>query len=206
MKPEFGERDALLIIDAQKDFFPGGALAVEKGNEILPALKAWIQAAQETPCAIYATRDWHPENHSSFRPQGGPWPVHCVQGSEGAAFHPHLGLPERAEIVSKGVGVDDEGYSAFRGTGLGQRLHRDGILRLWVAGLAQDYCVKFTVLDALKAGFEVHVIKPATRPVNLKPGDGDEALRQMRTAGALIEDNREGPIESRHDVLRLAET
>lgn len=205
MKSKFGEQDALLIIDAQKDFFPGGALGVEGGDEVIPVLNAWIEVARETPCAIYATRDWHPEDHSSFQREGGQWPVHCLRESDGAAFHPGLKLPKETRIISKGVDPQEEGYSAFEGTDLLKELQEKGILRLWVGGLAQDYCVKFTVLDALRAGFEVHLIKPATRPVNLKPGDGDEALQQMRAAGALVEESPRGEVESKYDVYRMAD-
>ncbi|HSR67729.1 MAG TPA: bifunctional nicotinamidase/pyrazinamidase [Acidobacteriota bacterium] len=204
MKAQLGYQDALLVVDAQNDFFPGGALAVDEGDEIIPVLNAWIEAAEEAGSKIYATRDWHPENHSTFKPQGGPWPVHCVQGSRGAEFHPRLNLPSRTKVVSKGDEPDSEGYSAFQATDLSSRLQNDDVVRLWVGGLAQDYCVKHTVLDALKTGLEVHLIKPATRPVNLNPGDGDEALQQMLAAGAILEESPEGQVVAKHSVVRMA--
>lgn len=204
MKARLGYQDALLVVDAQNDFFPGGALAVEGAEGIIPVLNAWIETAQDGGSKIYATRDWHPRNHSSFRTQGGPWPVHCVQGSPGAGFHPQLNLPSRTKIVSKGTSPDQAGYSAFETGELSDGLQQGDVLRLWVGGLAQDYCIKHTVLDALKAGLEVHLIRPATRPVNVRPGDGDEALYQMLAAGAILEESREGRVEAQHSVVRMA--
>jgi nicotinamidase/pyrazinamidase len=183
------KNDALLIVDLQQDFCPGGALAVEDGNQIVPVINCWIDAAQKARAVIVASRDWHPPHHVSFIERGGPWPVHCLQDTEGARFHPDLQLPPDAQIISKGIEPNHDRYSAFDQTGLADRLKQQGINRLWVGGLAQDVCVLITVLDGLAAGFEVHLIKDATRPVNVNPGDGQKALAKMQQAGAIIEED-----------------
>jgi nicotinamidase/pyrazinamidase len=152
-------------------------------------LNRWIERARGAGALIVATRDWHPPDHGSFAAQGGPWPVHCVRDTQGAAFHPSLALPDDAVIVSKGTDPKDEGYSMFEGTDLAPRLEEAGLRRLWVGGLALDYCVRATVLSGLEAGFEVHLILDATRAVNLDPDDGDKSIRRMKAAGARIEGN-----------------
>lgn len=177
--------DALLIVDVQKDFCPGGALPVEGGDEIIPVLNRWIAAAAAKDVPIYASRDWHPADHISFQGQGGPWPPHCIQDSEGARFHPKLDLPATAVIVTKGVRFDRDQYSAFDQTGLAVALRQNGIRRLWIAGLAEDVCVLATVLDGCREGFEVILIGNATRPIT--PQRGAQAKRQMQEAGADIE-------------------
>jgi nicotinamidase/pyrazinamidase len=179
--------DALLIVDVQNDFCPGGALAVAEGDQVVAVLNRWIEKAQGQGIPIYLTRDWHPAGHISFKERGGPWPPHCVQGTAGAAFHPGLQLAANAQIISKGHELDKDSYSAFGGTDLKDKLRRAGIKRLWIGGLAQDYCVRETALDAIKEGFEVHVIVDATRAVNVQPDDGQRALENMRRAGAIIE-------------------
>ena len=179
--------DALLIVDVQNDFCPGGALAVEEGDQVVPVLNRWIEEAQRRDIPIYASRDWHPPHHISFRERGGPWPPHCVQGTEGAAFHPDLRLPPNIEVVSKGYEPDKDSYSAFGGTGLGEKLRNAHIKRLWIGGLTEDYCVRETSLDAIRAGLEVHVIVEGTRPVNVKPVDGRRALEDIVRAGAILE-------------------
>lgn len=181
-----GAGDALLLVDVQRDFCPGGALAVEAGDRVVPVLNRWIRAARERGVPVYASRDWHPPRHLSFAAQGGPWPPHCLQDSEGARYHPDLELPEDAVTVSKGVRFDRDQYSAFDETGLATQLRRDGVKRLFVGGLATDVCVRATVLDALQAGFEVHVLVEGTRPV--RPEAGAEALREMGEAGAQLEE------------------
>lgn len=180
------EGDALLIVDVQNDFCPGGALPIKQGDEVVPVLNEWIAAAQATGVPVYASRDWHPLEHPSFAPQGGPWPVHCVQDTAGAAFHPQLRLPEDAVIVTKGTRFDKDQYSAFDETGLAEALRRREVRRLWIGGLAQDVCVKATALDAARAGFEVHLILSATRPVTAE--GGEEALEELRAAGVRVED------------------
>jgi nicotinamidase/pyrazinamidase len=187
MPRKLNSSDALVIVDVQNDFCPGGALPVPGGDGVVPVLNRWIEEARRAGALIVATRDWHPADHMSFAAQGGPWPVHCVQETDGAAFHAGLDLPDDAVIVSKGTDPKDEGYSMFEGTDLAQRLEAGGVGRLWVGGLALDYCVRATVLDGLEAGFEVHLIGDAVRAVNLDPGDGDNAVKRMRSAGARIE-------------------
>ncbi len=190
--PPLGPSDALLVVDVQNDFCPGGALPVAEGDRIVPVLNRWIEAARAGGAVVVASRDWHPPGHVSFRERGGPWPAHCVQNTDGAAFHPGLHLPDDAVIVSKGTDPDHDTYSAFGGGQIADDLRRRGIRRLWVGGLAEDYCVRATVLDGLKAGFEVHLIADAVRPVDVQPGDGRRARREMREAGCVVEGAREG--------------
>ncbi len=180
-----GPGSALLLVEVQLDFFPGGALPVADAGRILPVLNRWLAAARERGVPVYASRDWHPPRHPSFRSEGGPWPVHCVQDTPGAAYHPRLELPPGSIPVSKGARFDRDQYSAFDETGLAERLARDGVKVLWVGGLAQDVCVRATVLDALAAGFEVHLLEAATGAVD--PEAGAAALAEMRAAGAQIE-------------------
>jgi nicotinamidase/pyrazinamidase len=179
--------DGLLIVDVQNDFCPGGALAVPGGDEVVDVLNEWIEEAMHRNVPVFASRDWHPANHISFKERGGPWPPHCVQATRGAEFHPGLRLPNAAQIVSKGTSPDKDSYSAFGDTDLAERLRHAGVRRLWVGGLAQDYCVKASVIDAAKLGLEVHLISDATRPVNVHPEDGEIALQQMQSAGAIVE-------------------
>jgi len=157
--------DALLIVDVQNDFCPGGALAVPRGDEVVPVLNDWAQAAQEAGARIYASRDWHPADHVSFAPEGGPWPVHCVQDTPGAAFHPDLRLPSQTVVVTKGTRFDQDQYSAYDQTGFAAELERKDVQRLFVGGLAEEVCVRATVLDARKRAFEVHLIGEATRAI-----------------------------------------
>jgi len=177
--------DAVLIVDVQVDFLPGGKLGVQRGQEVVPVLNRYLALAREKGVPVFASRDWHPRDHCSFHPQGGPWPEHCVAGSPGAAFAPGLALPRDAVVISKATGKDSDAYSAFQGTGLAQRLRELGVKRLLVGGLATDYCVLNTVLDARKAGFEVLLLADAIRAVNVKPGDGERAEREMLAAGAV---------------------
>ncbi|MGH7872403.1 MAG: nicotinamidase [Candidatus Binatia bacterium] len=183
------QKDALVIVDAQKDFCPGGALAVADGDQIIPALNRYIEVFTKSRCSIFATRDWHPEKTSHFKDYGGPWPVHCVQGTRGAEFHPGLRLGSVA-IVSKGMAADQDSYSGFQassssGTLLADLLRRKGVERIFVGGLATDYCVKHTVLDGLKHGFKVVLLADSVRAVNLRPEDGAVAIDEMVRAGAL---------------------
>ena len=180
--------DALLLVDVQNDFCPGGALAVADGDEVVPVLNEWIAAAGQGSALVFASRDWHPTDHLSFAEQGGIWPPHCVQDTPGAAFHPDLELPDDAAVVSKADQADREAYSAFDSGELGEKLGAAGIRRLWVGGLATDYCVMASVLDAVGlTGLEVHVITDAIRAVDVAPGDGEAALKAMREAGAILE-------------------
>ncbi len=177
--------DALLVIDVQNDFCPGGALPVDEGDRVVPVLNRWLRAARERGIPVYASRDWHPRGHMSFVKQGGEWPAHCLQDTVGAAFHADLELPDDVVLIAKGVRFDHDQYSAFNETGLAERLRRDGVRRLWVGGLALDVCVRASVLDALQAGLEVRLLVDATRPVHADAGQ--RALDEMQDAGAIIE-------------------
>lgn len=180
-----GKGDALLIVDLQNDFLPGGALAVPRGDLVIAPINALIDLYHERGLPIYASRDWHPEDHCSFTAQGGPWPPHCVAATEGALFSEALQLPEEAIVISKALTAAQDAYSAFNGTGLARSMLADGITRLAVCGLATDYCVLNTVLDGIEAGFEVLLALEATRAVEVKPGDGDRAIAGMLAKGAV---------------------
>jgi nicotinamidase/pyrazinamidase len=174
--------DALIIVDVQIDFCPGGALPIEHGDEVVPVLNRWTSAALGAEVPVVLSRDWHPRQHLSFKANGGEWPVHCVQDSPGARFHPDLTIPESAIIVTKGVRFDREQYSAFDQTGLAIELQKHDVRRVWVGGLAQDVCVRATVLQARREGFDAVVIMDGTRPVT--GAGGARAIEEMREAGA----------------------
>jgi nicotinamidase/pyrazinamidase len=176
--------DGLLIIDVQIDFCPGGALAIEGGDRIIPVLNYRIEEARRQDVPIYASRDWHPRRHTSFEAQGGHWPPHCIQDSDGAKFHANLNLPEDTVIITKGVRFDHDQNSVFDETGLGEQLKRDGVRRLFIGGLALDVCVLASVIDARRGGFVVQVIEDATRPVN--EAEGREALAKIKKSGAGV--------------------
>lgn len=177
--------DALIIVDVQVDFCPQGALPIEHGDVVVPVLNRWLAAASEKGIPVYASRDWHPNAHVSFIDSGGTWPPHCLQDTPGAAFHPALRLPEDAVIVTKGVRPDRDQYSAFDGTDLAHHLRAHGVQRVWVGGLAQDVCVRATVLDARREGLDIIVIADATRPVTRS--GGEQAIDEMRRAGVRLE-------------------
>ncbi len=177
--------DALIIVDVQQDFLPGGALAVPRSDEILPVLNGYIERFRAAGLPVVVTRDWHPPDHCSFKPQGGPWPVHCVAGTAGAGFPLELKLPEDVRIVSKAEDPMQDAYSGFSGTNLSAMLRALGIQRLFIGGLATDYCVLNTVLDALRKGFGVFLLEDAIRAVNVRPGDGERAVARMRERGAV---------------------
>ncbi len=180
----FDKGDGLLIVDVQNDFCPGGALAIDQGDEIIPVLNTWTAAAGEQGIPVYASRDWHPQGHLSFQSEGGPYPPHCVQDTPGARFKPELFLPPQALIVTKGTRFDQDQNSVFDQTGFNQRLLRDRVNRLWVGGLALDICVLQSVLDARAVRLEVKVLQKAARPVTAE--GGQKALDEMRQAGAEI--------------------
>lgn len=182
LTPETG--DALLVVDVQNDFLPGGSLGVAQGDEVVPVLNRYIELFRSEGLPVYATRDWHPMDHCSFQPQGGPWPPHCIAGTEGAAFAAGLALPTDVVVVSKATRVDQDAYSGFEGTNLAARLHAEGIRRLFIGGLATDYCVLNTVKDALAGAFEVVVLHDAIRAVNLHPDDGARAEEEMQRLGS----------------------
>jgi nicotinamidase/pyrazinamidase len=177
--------DALLIVDVQNDFLPGGGLAVPDGDAVIPLLNAYIDIFRERNLFIYATRDWHPPDHCSFQAQGGTWPVHCVADTPGAAFAPQLQLPPNTVVISKAVTLDQDAYSGFQGTDLAQRLRAQQIKRLLIGGLATDYCVLNTVRDALAEQFAVVLLEDAIRAVNLHADDGVKAVAEMRRLGAI---------------------
>jgi len=178
--------DALLVVDVQNDFLPGGRLAVPAGDAVVAPLNAWLRTFAARGCVTAASRDWHPADHCSFASRGGPWPVHCVAGSTGAAFAPGLELPPRCLIIDKGTSPGTEAYSAFSGTALAGRLAASGVRRLWVGGLATDYCVAATARDALQHGLAVVVLTDAVRAVDVAPGDGARALAALAAAGATL--------------------
>ena len=181
--------DALLLVDVQNDFMPGGALAVADGDQIVVPLNALIQAFAARDLPIVATRDWHPADHCSFEAQGGIWPTHCVAGTSGAQFHPALALPAATRVVSKATQQDRDAYSGFDDTQLAQWLEERGVRRLLVGGLATDYCVLHTVLDGLAADFQIVVLTDGIQAVNVEPGDGAQALQRMGAAGAQLSDS-----------------
>jgi nicotinamidase/pyrazinamidase len=176
--------EALIIVDFQNDFTPGGALAVRNGDQIADRVNEL--AADPRFDLVVATRDWHPRDHGSFEERGGPWPVHCVQGTEGAELHPSLERERVDVIIDKGTDPETEGYSGFEGTTLGELLRERGIDRVTVVGLATDYCVKNTALDALQQGIEVTVDGEGVRGVDVNEGDSERALRELRGAGATV--------------------
>jgi len=178
--------DAVVVADVQVDFLPGGALGVPDGDEIIPVLNRCLRYFHKRGLPIYVTRDWHPPDHCSFRQQGGPWPVHCVSGSAGAAFGPDFEIPPSATVISKATRADREAYSAFEGTDLAERLCGLGVKRLVVGGLATDYCVLNTVRDAVRQGYEVLVLRDGIRAVNVQADDGARAIAEMRALGARM--------------------
>jgi|SRR5579875_2949723 len=173
---------ALIIVDVQRDFCPGGALAVPDGDAVIEPLKRLAASSD----LLVATRDWHPPDHSSFREQGGSWPVHCVRDTEGAELHPGLAQLPFALIVDKGQERELPGYSAFENTTLERWLREHRVETVHVGGLALDYCVKATALDARRAGLRVVVHLDATRAVEVAPGDAQRALQELRDAGVVI--------------------
>ena len=176
--------EALVIVDFQNDFTPGGALGVDGGDAIAGRLNEL--AADPRFDLVVATRDWHPADHGSFTEQGGIWPVHCVQGTPGAELHDGLDRARVDVIVDKGQDPGTEGYSGFEATGLEALLRERGIDRVTIGGLATDYCVKNTALDALRLGFDVVVDGAAVRAVEVEPGDGERALDEVRAAGGSV--------------------
>ena len=178
-------REALLIIDVQNDFVPGGALPVPRGDEVLDRVRELIESDRFD--LVVATRDWHPTEHHSFREQGGPWPPHCVQGTDGAELHPSLPRERIDVVVDAGYAPELEGYSGFEQTELEAVLREHDIERITVVGLATDYCVRHTALDALRAGFDVVVDRAGTRGIDVEPGDSERAFKEMASAGAEVD-------------------
>ena len=189
--------DALILVDVQKDFCLGGKLAVPEGDQIVPVLNQYIEEFKSAHLPVFATRDWHPEQTIHFNTGGGVWPPHCIQGTAGAEFHSDLDLFGDVVIISSGTRPDEQGFSGFEGKDaegkpLLDLLHEQGVERLFVGGLATDYCVRSTVLDALRLGFRVVLIKDAIRGVDLKSGDSQRAIEEMIREGAEIKTSPPG--------------
>jgi nicotinamidase/pyrazinamidase len=189
-------RRALIIVDVQNDFCPGGSLAVAHGDEVVGPLNKLAREFLEKGEPVFKSRDWHRPDTKHFADFGGTWPVHCVQNTKGAEFHPNLIDDIHIRIISKGLG-DEDCYSAFDGTDLALQLERLGIDEVWVGGLATDYCVKNTVLDALKQGLKVKAVEDAMRAVDVKAGDGARAVEEMRLAGAEMVTSRDASSQKR---------
>jgi nicotinamidase/pyrazinamidase len=183
-------RKALIVVDVQNDFCPGGSLAVAHGDEVVSPLNKLMKEFLDRREPVFKTRDWHPAQTKHFADYGGTWPVHCVQNTRGAEFHPDLLDDPRVTVISKGVDESADGYSGFDGTQLAQTLRDAGVEEVWVGGLATDYCVKHTVLDAVREGFKVKALGDAMRPVNVNPDDGRKAIEEMSAAGAEIVGSR----------------
>jgi len=176
---------ALIIVDMQNDFLPGGAAAVPKGDEIIGTLNQYAGIFMAKSGAVFATRDWHPMHHISFKERGGLWPAHCIQNTKGADFHPKLKLPFGVEIISKAFLVEKDAYSAFEGTELKRRLDHKVIQRVFVGGVATEQCVKNTVLDAIRRGFETYLLADAIQGIEARSGDVARAMQTMVGAGAI---------------------
>jgi nicotinamidase/pyrazinamidase len=182
---QFNSSDALLVVDLQYDFLPGGSLGIQEGDQVIPVINTLIEAAKKGHATIIATRDWHTANHVGFKEQGGPWPPHCVRNTHGAQFHEDIQYPANALVVSKVSEIYHE-YSAFPamtddGQPLPKILEERHIKRVIICGLALDYCVKASSLDAVKLGFETIVALDATRAINTE--DGEEAVRVLKSFG-----------------------
>ena len=186
------KKQALLVVDVQNDFCPGGTLAVAQGDEDVEPLNRAIDKFLAKGTPVFKTRDWHPPTTKHFEKYGGVWPVHCVQNTKGAEFHPRLRDDPRIHLISKGLG-DTDCYSGFDETDLADQLRLNGVEEVFIGGLTTDYCVKTTALDALKNGFSVKVLGDAIKPVDLQPGDGDRAIEEMRAAGAEVVTSKSMP-------------
>ena len=176
-------------MDVQNDFCPGGALAVPEGDKVVPRLNQYIRIFSRKKFPIFASRDWHPVRTRHFKDFGGTWPVHCLQNTRGAAFHPQLKLPKETVLLYKGTDPEKDSYSAFQaeamdGMSFANLLRLFGIKELYIGGLATDYCVKSSVLDALKNGFKVKLLTDAIKGVDIKPGDSNKAIKEMVKKGA----------------------
>ena len=205
-----GAGDALIVVDVQNDFLPGGALPVAAGDSVIEPLNRLARRFAAARLPVFATRDWHPRDHCSFRERGGPWPPHCVAGSPGAEFPATLRLPAGVGVVSKATLSDADAYSGFDGTDLAPQLRRLGVRRVFVGGLATDYCVRATVQDALRGGFEAVLLEDAVRAVDVSPGDGERARHEMVAAGAIAASARdllgEQDVRAEQDVGDLRDT
>ena len=179
-------KKALIVVDVQNDFCPGGSLAVAHGDEVIAPLNKLMKEFLDRGEPVYKTRDWHPPQTKHFAGYGGLWPFHCIQNTSGAEFHPDLLDDPRITVISKGIDDTADGYSGFDGTNLDELLRADGVSEIWVGGLATDYCVKATVIDGVRRGFKVKALAEAMRAVNVNPEDGANAVEQMKAVGAEI--------------------
>jgi len=187
MKVKLNDRDALIVVDMQNDFMPGGALPVPDGDKIIPRMNEYIDKFASLGLPIFYTRDWHPVDHISFKGHGGIWPKHCVMNTEGAKFHPDLKIPpDNKFIISKGTSRDFDAYSGFQGTILNDLLQERGIKRIFVGGLATDYCVKNTALGGLNLGYQVFVLEDAIKGVDVNEGDSERAIEYLLEKGASL--------------------
>jgi nicotinamidase/pyrazinamidase len=184
------KKKALIVVDVQNDFCPGGSLAVAHGDEVIAPVNQLIKEFLDRGEPVYKTRDWHPPQTNHFAAYGGVWPFHCVQNTEGAEFHPDLLDDPRITIISKGIDDTADGYSGFDGTNLAELLREQGVQEIWVGGLATDYCVKATVIDGVRQGFKVKALADSMRPVNVNPGDGANAVAEMTAVGAEMVGDR----------------
>lgn len=182
-------KKALLVVDVQNDFCPKGALAVRQGDKIIPNINKYIEIFLQNKFPVFATRDWHPKKTFHFKKYGGVWPIHCIKNTKGARFHPKLKLTNEAVLLYKGADPKKDSYSAFQardenGIGLLKLLKVLKVREIYIVGLATDYCVKFSALDALKKGFSVKILMDAIKGVNLRPGDSKDAVKVMVREGA----------------------
>ncbi|WP_231908713.1 isochorismatase family protein [Candidatus Nitrospira inopinata] len=177
--------DALILVDVQNDFLPGGPLGVADSGAIVPILSEYVRRFHERGLPIFLTRDWHPRNHCSFQQQGGPWPLHCLAGSQGALPPDQFPVPAPAVIIYKGIDPDQDAYSGFQGTALHRHLQALDVRRLFIGGLATDYCVLNTVKDALSLGYAVRLLTDAIKAVDVRPDDGERAEQEMIRLGAV---------------------
>ena len=190
-----GQRAALLVVDIQNDFCPGGALGVPEGDAIIPRVNRTIALFGRRGLPVIFTRDWHPRETKHFKEFGGAWPVHCVQGTKGARFHPDLEIPKSAMVLSKGMDPEVDSYSAFQaftvqGRDLESALHELSVDELFICGLATDYCVRATALDGVRRGLTIRVLRDAIRGVEVKRGDSENAIKEMRGHGAHFSETR----------------
>jgi nicotinamidase/pyrazinamidase len=194
----FGPGDALLVVDMQHDFLPGGSLAVPDGDAIVPVLDEYVRVATARGIPVFATRDWHPPHHCSFHERGGPWPPHCIQGTWGAAFTEGIRFPDSTVVISKATNPDREAYSTFDGTPLDAELRARGVRRVVIGGIATEYCVRFSVRDAIAKGYGARVLTDAIRAID--PGEGARAEAEMLHLGAESYSEPNRRVSSRKSV------
>ena len=187
MKVKINDFDALIVVDMQNDFMPDGVLPVKDADKIIPRINEYVKLFEKKSNPVFYTRDWHPENHISFKGYGGIWPPHCVQETQGAMFHKDLYFPlDNKFIISKGTSKDFDAYSGFQGTILDELLKERGIKRVFICGVATDYCVKNTALGALNLGYQTFILQDAIKGVDVNKGDSEKALELLLSKGAVL--------------------